>query len=268
MWCSHHKITTHNDADCRATTANGPNGNAHFAQVCPPSVPGICSSWDLTVRDDSDVKLCISLLAREVQPAAKPAKAPVEVEKGARPFGPVQTAATEGWITRPWPFTPRIESQLVTKSAKARVEEKGARPFGPVSTTSTEGWRTRLWPFTPRTGQTISIGRQVAEETFGMVNDEEPTEKALMASSSVRGSIIAFVRGSINAFVRGSINAEWRKSVARNSATFAGRRAGYCKNGVYFTQQQDSLAQRHHAACCRGADGCGNPLQGSTPQQK
>ena len=228
------------------------------------------------MRDDSDEKLCISCLAREVQPAAKPTKAPVEEEKGAWPFGPVQTAATEGWITRPWPFTPRIESQLVTKSAKARVEEKGALPFGPVSTTATEGWRTRLWPFTPRTGQTISIGRQVAEETFGVVNDEEPAEKALMASSSVRGSINAFVRGSINAFVRGSINAfvrgsiiaEWRKSVARNSATFAGLRAGYCKNGACFTQQQDSSAQRHHAACCRGADGRGNPLQGSTPQQK
>ena len=44
MWCSYHKTTTHNDADCRATPANGLNGNIHFAQVRPPSVPGICSS--------------------------------------------------------------------------------------------------------------------------------------------------------------------------------------------------------------------------------
>ena len=44
MWCSNHKTTTHNDADCRATPANGLNGNAHFAQVRAPSVPGICSS--------------------------------------------------------------------------------------------------------------------------------------------------------------------------------------------------------------------------------
>ena len=41
----------------------------------------------------------------------KPAKARVE-EKGARPFGPVSTAATEGWRTRPWPFTPRAEQAI------------------------------------------------------------------------------------------------------------------------------------------------------------
>ena len=185
IWCSYDNTTTHNDADYRAPPANGLNGNAHFAQARPPSVPGICSSWDLPVRDDSDEKPCISFLAREVQPAAKPAKARVEEEKLARPFGPVQTAATEGWTTCPWPFTPRAEPQPVTKSAKARVEEKGARPFGLVSTAATEGRRTRPWPFIPRAGQAISIGGLVVEETFGMANDEEPVEKALMASSSV-----------------------------------------------------------------------------------
>ena len=73
----------------------------------------------------------------------------------------------------------------MTKPAKARVEEKGARPFGPVSTAATKGWRTHSWPFTPRVEQAISFGGPVAEETFGMANDEEPVEKALMASSSV-----------------------------------------------------------------------------------
>ena len=137
------------------------------------------------MRDDSDEKPCISFLAREVQPEAKPAKARVEEEKGARPFGLVQTAATEGWRTHPWPFTPRAEPQSVTKPAKARVEEKGAQPFDPVSTSATEGWRTRPWPFTPRAGQAISIGRPVVKESFGMANDEEPIEKALIASSSI-----------------------------------------------------------------------------------
>ena len=47
------------------------------------------------MRDDSDEKSCISFMAREVQPAAKPAKARVE-EKGARPPDPVSTAATGG----------------------------------------------------------------------------------------------------------------------------------------------------------------------------
>ena len=133
MWYSCHNTTTHNDADCRARPANELNGYAHFAQVRPPSVPGICSSWDLPVRDDSDEKPCISFLAREVQPAAKPVKPRMEEETGARSFGPVRTAATEGWETRPWPFTPLAESQPATKPAKVRVEEKkGARPFGPV----------------------------------------------------------------------------------------------------------------------------------------
>ena len=74
MWCLYHKTTAHNDADCRATPVNGLNGNAHFAQVSPPSVPGICSTWDLPVRDDYDEKPCISFLVREVQPAAKSAQ--------------------------------------------------------------------------------------------------------------------------------------------------------------------------------------------------
>ena len=63
--------------------------------------------------------------------------------------------------------------------------EKGARPFGPVQTAATEGWKTRLWLFTPRAEQAISIGGLVAEETFGIANDEEPVKKALVASSSV-----------------------------------------------------------------------------------
>ena len=94
------------------------------------------------MRDNSDEKPCISLLAREIQPAVKAAKDRVEEEKGARPLGPVQTAATDGWTSCPWPFTPCAE---------------------PV----------------------ISFEGQVAEETFKMANDEEPTEKVIMASSSV-----------------------------------------------------------------------------------
>ena len=138
------------------------------------------------MRDISNEKPCISFLVREVQPAAKPARNSSGGGDGARPFGPVRTAATEGWTTRPWPFIPRAEPHPATKHAKARVEEeKGARPFGPVSTAATERWRTRPLPFTPRAEQAISVGGPVAEETFGMANNEEPVEKALVASSSV-----------------------------------------------------------------------------------
>ena len=144
MWGSYHKTTTHGDANCHVRPASRLNGNAHFIQVRPPSVPGICSSWDLPVRDASDEKPCISLLAREVQPAAKPANARVEKEKGARPFGPVPTVATEGWRTRPWSFTPRAEPAI---SFRGPVAEENSNTC----------------------------------YTFGMANDEEPVEKALMA---------------------------------------------------------------------------------------
>ena len=52
----------------------------------------------------TDEKLCISFLAREVQPAAKPAKARVEEEKGARLFGPV--SSSDGGALRPSPPKP------------------------------------------------------------------------------------------------------------------------------------------------------------------
>ena len=73
----------------------------------------------------------------------------------------------------------------MTNPTKARVEEKGARPFGPVSTVAKEGWTTHPWSFTPRAEQAVSFGGPVGEESFGMANDEEPVEKAIMASSSV-----------------------------------------------------------------------------------
>ena len=100
------------------------------------------------MRDDSDEKPCISFLAREVQPATKPTKARVEEEKGTRPFGPVSTAATEGWRIRPWPFTPRAEKAV---SFGGPVAEKKSNLC----------------------------------YTFRLANDEEPVETALMASSSV-----------------------------------------------------------------------------------
>ena len=83
------------------------------------------------------------------------------------------------------------EVQPATKPTESQVEkEKGTRPFGPARTAETKGRSTRLWPFTPRAGPAISFGGQVAKETsnlcyiLGMVDDEGPVEKAIMASSS------------------------------------------------------------------------------------
>ena len=61
-----HKITTYKDDDCRVRSETRLNGNVHFDQVRPPSVPGICSSWDLLARNDYDGKSCISFSAREI----------------------------------------------------------------------------------------------------------------------------------------------------------------------------------------------------------
>ncbi|CAM9185403.1 unnamed protein product [Ascophyllum nodosum] len=70
MWCPYHKITNHRNAHCRTRPTNGLNGNAYFAQVRPPRVPGISSSWDFPARDDSDEKLCILFSERSsLQPS-------------------------------------------------------------------------------------------------------------------------------------------------------------------------------------------------------
>ena len=78
-----------------------------------------------------------------------------------------------------------------TKPAEARVkEEKGAWSLGPTPAATTDGWSTHSWPFTPRAAPAISFGVPEADKKlnlcymFGMVNEEEPVEKALMASSS------------------------------------------------------------------------------------
>ena len=80
------------------------------------------------------------------------------------------------------------EVQLATKQTQVQLKENGARQFGPAPTAATEGWSTRPWPSTPRAEPAISFGGPTAEEKsnpcymFGMVNDEESVEKAIMAS--------------------------------------------------------------------------------------
>ena len=60
LYCNNHKTATQRDTDCRFRPASRPNDNYRFIKVCSPSVPEICSSWDLPVRDDSDETSCIS----------------------------------------------------------------------------------------------------------------------------------------------------------------------------------------------------------------
>ena len=146
MWCSYHKTTIHSGANYCARPTNRSNRNAHFAQVRPVSVPGICSSWDLPVRDESDENPYIPFSAREVQPAAKPTEAQVEEEMGAWLFESAPTVAMEGWSARPCPFTPRAEPAVMFGGLLA--EEKPNLCY-----------------------------------MFGMADGEQSAEKAIMASS-------------------------------------------------------------------------------------
>ena len=74
-----------------------------------------------------------------------------------------------------------------------------------------------------------------------------------------------FARSSRGAFVRGSIIAEWRGASPETEGLPPAPVPATARRG---TALQDSLAQRRHATCCRGTDGRGYPLQGSTPQQQ
>ena len=118
------------------------------------------------------------------------------------------------------------------------------------------------------------------------MNDEEPVEKALMASSSVAvtsedsansnlvtltapaNSLPGEVREPLSGGASTPLSGEHQRRVEGErrpkQRTFAGSRAGYSKNGGRYTQQQGPSTQHRHAACCRGADGRGYPLQGST----
>ena len=83
------------------------------------------------------------------------------------------------------------EVQPATKLSEAQVEEEeGVRLLVPDPAAITERWGTRPWSFTPRAEPAISLGEPVAEKTSNlcymlrMVDDEEPVEKAFMASLS------------------------------------------------------------------------------------
>ena len=96
------------------------------------------------------------------------------------------TPETESPYPLPQPF-----KDSAIKPAKAHVDdEKRARLFSPDPTAATEGWSDRSWTFTPRAEPAISFGGRVAEEIsnlcymFGVADDEESIEKALIVSSS------------------------------------------------------------------------------------
>ena len=83
----------------------------------------------------------------------KPAKDRVE-EKGARPSGAVSTAATEGWRTRPWPFTPRAE-QAISFGGPLAEETFGMANKREASREGSHGFR-HLSPLHPRTAPALA----------------------------------------------------------------------------------------------------------------
>ena len=168
--------------------------------------------------------------------------------------------------------------QPATKTAKARVEEeKGARPFDPVATAATEGWRTCPWPFTPRAEQVIFFEGPVAKEksnlcyTFGMANDEDPVEKALMASSSVTvtsedssNSNLEPLPGEVGEPLSGGASTPSRGRALSETARplpppvpATARRGGLCVTTGFVGPTSSR----------RGADGYGYPYRGVRPNK-
>ena len=71
VWSSYHKITSHNDADCRVQV----DGNAHVAAARTRRVKGVCRTYDLPEEDDEPERHYISFTATEVQSKTEPATA-------------------------------------------------------------------------------------------------------------------------------------------------------------------------------------------------
>ena len=62
VWCSYHKTTSHNDADCRVQQHKA-GGNAHVAAARTQRVKGVSSVYDLPEEDDESERPYISFTA-------------------------------------------------------------------------------------------------------------------------------------------------------------------------------------------------------------
>ena len=126
MWCSYHKTTSHNDADCRVQQHKA---GAHAAAAPTQRVKGVCSAYDLPEEDDEPEIPYISFTATEVQSKAEPTTAPRQ-KNSTWPFGP-RTAV------RPWPFVEREKPAISLGQDKpdvsymyGRTDDKGKPIYG------------------------------------------------------------------------------------------------------------------------------------------
>ena len=90
MWCSYHKSTTNNDAECRVQQHKA-GGSAHVAAARTQWVKGVSSAYDLPEEDDEPERPYISFTATEVQSTAEPATAPRQ-KNGTWPCDPLTAA--------------------------------------------------------------------------------------------------------------------------------------------------------------------------------
>ena len=103
MWCSYHKTTFHNDADCRVQQ-HKVGRNVNVAAARTQRVKGVCSAYDLPEEADELDRPYISFMATEVQSKTEPATAPRQ-KNGTWPFGPLTAA-------RPCPFVERAKPAI------------------------------------------------------------------------------------------------------------------------------------------------------------
>ena len=113
MWCSYHKETSHNDANCRVQQRKA-GGNVHVAATRTQRLKEVCSAYDLPEKDDEPEHPYIVITATEVQSKTEPATAPTQ-NNGTWPFGPLTAARRWSFVEHEKPGIPlggKIEQYL------------------------------------------------------------------------------------------------------------------------------------------------------------
>ena len=98
MWCSYHKETSHNKANCRVQQRKV-GGNAHAAAARIRRLKGVYSVYDLSEEDDEPERPYIVFTATEIQSKTESTPAPTQ-SNGTWPFGRLTGAC-------PWSFVER-----------------------------------------------------------------------------------------------------------------------------------------------------------------
>ena len=90
VWCSYHKTTSRNDADCRVQQ-HKVGDDAHMAAAQTQRVKGVCSAYGLTEENYEPERPYVSFTETKVQSKSEPVTTPRQ-KNGTWPFGPLPVA--------------------------------------------------------------------------------------------------------------------------------------------------------------------------------